>query len=162
MRYRKLRIAWSGAWAVVYLWFLSLWVQTSHISHDFTVGRLPYGIWVSAMSGQVMFSSLPDVDGQYKRLKLPPPDRSYVPTYAGGERTEFHRRDSMSDVWGDYTTYFSVPIWLLAALAATIGAIPWIRWSKRFTLRALLITMALVAVVSGLIICVARKYLHLD
>jgi hypothetical protein len=157
MRFRKLRIVWSGVCAAAYLGFLSLWVQTSHISRDFTVGRLPYGIWVSTMSGQVTFSSLPDVEAEHKRLGLPPPERFSVPRYAGGTRSEYQRHDFTSTVWGDYTVYFSVPLWLLAVLAAMIGVIPWIRWSNRFTIRTLFIAMTLVAVVLGLILCVARK-----
>ena len=154
MRFRKLRIAWSGAWAVAFLWFLSLWVQTSHISRDFTIGRLPHGIWVSTMSGQVMFSSLPDVEAKHKRLRLPPPESFSVPRYAGGTRSGFQRHDFTSTVWADYTTYFSVPIWLLAVVAASTGVIPWIRWSNRFSLRTLLIVTTLVAVVLGLIVAV--------
>jgi hypothetical protein len=104
-----------------------------------------------------MVSSLPDVEAEHKRLGLPPPESFSVPRYAGGTRSEFQRHDFLNTVWGDYTTYFSIPLWLLAVLAATLGVIPWIHWSKRFTLRALLIAMTVFAMVLGLILSVARK-----
>ena len=50
----------------------------------------------------------------------------------------------------------SIPVchsFLYAVLvSATIAAAPWIRWSKRFTLRTLLIATTLVAVVLGVIV----------
>jgi len=47
------------------------------------------------------------------------------------------------------------PIWLLILVAATLGAVSWARFSKRFSLRTLLIAMTLVAV--GLAFVVARS-----
>ncbi len=48
------------------------------------------------------------------------------------------------------------PQWLLILLAATSAAAPWIRWSKQFSLRTLLIATTLVAVVLGWIVAVLR------
>jgi len=45
-----------------------------------------------------------------------------------------------------------VPHWFLALFVATIGAMPWIGWSNKYSLRTLLIAMTLVAVVLGLIV----------
>jgi hypothetical protein len=45
----------------------------------------------------------------------------------------------------------AVPFWFVTLVAVVGGLIPWIRWSKRFSLRTLLIATTLVAVVLGLI-----------
>lgn len=44
----------------------------------------------------------------------------------------------------------AVPHWLLLLLAATISAMPWIKW--RFSLRTLLIATTLVAVGLGIVV----------
>jgi hypothetical protein len=52
------------------------------------------------------------------------------------------------------TNYFCVvlPHWFALALIATGAAVPWMQWSKRFSLRTLLIATTLVAVMLGLIV----------
>jgi hypothetical protein len=45
----------------------------------------------------------------------------------------------------------SVPLWSFALLAAGIAIVPWLPWSKRFSLRTLLIATTLVAVGLGVI-----------
>jgi hypothetical protein len=50
-----------------------------------------------------------------------------------------------------------VPHWFLVLISATLAAVPWIRWSSRFSLRTLLIVTTLVAVVLGLIVYVTRQ-----
>jgi predicted alpha/beta superfamily hydrolase len=46
---------------------------------------------------------------------------------------------------------FDLPYWFVVLLSAIFALPPWIRWSKRFSLRALLIVTTLVAVVLGMI-----------
>jgi hypothetical protein len=45
-----------------------------------------------------------------------------------------------------------LPYWMLVILASAVGFMPWMRWSKRFSLRTLLVATAIVAVVLGLIV----------
>jgi hypothetical protein len=45
-----------------------------------------------------------------------------------------------------------VPHWFPTMAIAILAAIPWLRWSKRFSLRALLIATTLVALVLGLVV----------
>ena len=49
-----------------------------------------------------------------------------------------------------------VPHWFLLGIVATLAPVPWIHWSKRFSLRTLLIATTLVAVVLGLVVYAAR------
>ncbi len=51
----------------------------------------------------------------------------------------------------------AVPDWVFVGSALTIGVIPWIRWSNRFTVRTLLIATTVVAMALGLVVYVARK-----
>lgn len=51
---------------------------------------------------------------------------------------------------------FVLPFWVFGLGFGAIGAAPWIRWSKRFSLRTLLIATALVAVGLGTVIYLAR------
>jgi hypothetical protein len=46
----------------------------------------------------------------------------------------------------------SVPLWSLALLAGGLAAVQWLPWSKRFSLRTLLIATALVAVGLGVFV----------
>jgi hypothetical protein len=81
-------------------------------------------------------------------------------------RIDSERRHS--DTPRDYVTneswYFryqgdlsvSVPHWFLVALIAVFGICPWIRWSKRFSLRTLLIATTLVAAGLAATVIVAR------
>lgn len=58
-----------------------------------------------------------------------------------------HLNGEVLDDW-----LFTIPYWLLLILSAIAGALSWVPWSKRFTLRTVLIAMTLVAVVLGLIV----------
>jgi hypothetical protein len=46
----------------------------------------------------------------------------------------------------------TIPHWFLGLLAAALATVPWIRWSKRFSLRTLLIATTLVAVALALVV----------
>src|SRR5687767_6734425 len=54
--------------------------------------------------------------------------------------------------WGAKCTGGIVPHWFAIATFASLAAVRWIRWSKRFTLRTLLIVTTLIALVLGAIV----------
>ena len=55
-------------------------------------------------------------------------------------------------------TLLLLPFWFVVMLVAAVGTAPWLPWwSKRFSLRTLLIATTLVAVVLGLVVYVARR-----
>jgi hypothetical protein len=65
----------------------------------------------------------------------------------------FHVRafDSQPRTFGwPYRTLFKVPYLIPVFIAAALAIIPWMRWSKRFSLRTLLIATTLVAVGLGI------------
>ena len=45
-----------------------------------------------------------------------------------------------------------VPFWMAVLSTGSLATAPWVRWSKRFRVRTLLIATTLVAVVLGLIV----------
>ena len=53
--------------------------------------------------------------------------------------------------WDTNLILIRVPIWVAALAAAILARAPWIRWSRRFRLRALLIATTLIALVLGII-----------
>ena len=74
--------------------------------------------------------------------------RIYVTCHLRGKR--FCRfRPTIDNVNRFYE--FVVPHWLVTALFAIIGFVPWIPW--KFSLRTLLIATTLIAVVLGLVVC---------
>jgi hypothetical protein len=52
-------------------------------------------------------------------------------------------------------TRIRLPYWLLALIAAILGALPWLRW--RFSLRTMLIGMTVVAALLGALVWAVRK-----
>jgi hypothetical protein len=75
-------------------------------------------------------------------------DSAYLPPASWSWRSGFIPESS----------YFesSVPHWILLIVSGSLAIVPWIHWSKRFSLRTLLIATTLVAMGLGIIIWAAR------
>ncbi len=50
-----------------------------------------------------------------------------------------------------------IPNWFLMLSCCGFGSVPWLPWSKRFSLRTLLLAMTLVAVVLGVLVWMVRN-----
>jgi hypothetical protein len=78
----------------------------------------------------------------------------YRPAWAG----QTNRHGFRYNVYSNGSWYVWGPLWvvgaLLAAIVAPLAALPWIR--SRFSLRTLLITTTLIAVVLGLVVYLSR------
>jgi hypothetical protein len=70
------------------------------------------------------------------------PQRLVPPTWGYG-----------SDIDGRYLRF---PHWFPVALSATFAAIPWIAWSRRFSIRAMLIGVTVVASLLGAMVYAVR------
>ncbi len=55
-------------------------------------------------------------------------------------------------IWRRDIVLVRTPIWIPALTVAILAGVPWIRWSKQFTIRTMLIATALVALVLGIIV----------
>ncbi len=75
--------------------------------------------------------------------------------YWGGPLQDWHEQNRESGIFGfayyvtPWNATYRVPYWFLVLMFATLAAVPWIRWSSRFSLRTLLIGMTVVAVLLG-------------
>jgi hypothetical protein len=148
MKYRKLRIAWSVACGILCVLLIALWVR-SHLRYDHLI---VYDI--DARGDVLVFKSLIGVIniGHHKER--------------GGAITRFNwmleteeldfRLDSYPLLFRVRGMYNEIEFryWFLVVLGGICASLSWLRW--RFSLRTLLITVTLSAVVLGLMIWAAK------
>jgi hypothetical protein len=156
MRFRKLRIAFSVTCIVACVLLIALWVR-SYWCWDDVAWRLTTkrGFLVSSQSGGAVldyheFDSSALALIKWRVRSQPSPDKNLLPiagideAYAGFLLLN-----------GPDGFLLVIPYWFLVPLTLALAATPWLpMWSRRFTLRTLLIATTLVAVVLGLIVAV--------
>jgi hypothetical protein len=156
MRFRKLRIAWSVGCGSLCVLLMALWVRsywqtdmvTFPISSSRALGAQSY--WASA--SLVILDSSYWVDSHNFRFEVSAAD-------GGSSWKQVHT------VFGGFamtpapnSCVITTPDWFLILLATALGGVPWLPWwSKRFSLRTLLITTTLVAVWLGFVVYMARR-----
>jgi hypothetical protein len=84
-------------------------------------------------------------------------DDSHPMSFGGFFGLEYRDNTDISKSVYDISRSVIMPYWLPVFLSGVFAAIPWIHWSKRFSLRTLLIATMLVAVGLGFIIWAARR-----
>jgi hypothetical protein len=151
MRFRKLRIAFSATCLIACLLLIALSVRsywsvdtiytnifgvafkTDSVKGSLQLIRNPSGPWgISSMS----------FDDWIKRRES---QQAFM-------RFAYQRKNAPPAV----RVFATVPHWAIALWCAIFATAPWLRWSKRFTLRTLLIATTLVAVVLGAIVYAVR------
>jgi hypothetical protein len=144
MRFRKLRIAFSVAFGTACVLLIVLWVRSFS--------------WVDTLSG---FSPTTFVFGlgsergtlgaewQTNAASFMHITRWQPKSYPPGTKpiTQFFCHYTARG-----TISIGLPIWFMVFVLSIAAVAPWIRWSKRFGLRTLLIATTLVAVVLGLVV----------
>jgi hypothetical protein len=149
MKYRKLRIAWSLLWGILCLSLTVLWVRSYHrdVKGRFQKDRVSY-----LDSQQRLFVFYSDAGGVYlSRTEFDP-----------GIGMGWSTNNAQNELLGFGTSVFShsisarIPHWFLVTITALLIPAPWISWSKRFSLRTLLIAMTVIAVGLGAIIYALR------
>lgn len=155
MRYRKLRIAWSVVWGLVAVLLVVLWVR-SFSNTDIAYGPLPSNrsFEFSSCWG-VLQASLSFAATGTPPFRLRSESLREIDKEAAEEMTRAVAPHGFRHVVLKGGSYVIVPHGFAMALAAVIGGIPW-ALPMRFSLRALLITTTLVAVVLGLIVWAAN------
>ena len=147
MKYRKLRIAWSVAWGVVAVLLCVLWVRSywkcdyvECVSKDLVLRTIAsnYGV-VSVTNNFVGVPGVTTFGWKYESRE------------STKQRPDFRWTRTSSEKPPVYIHY-----WIMISIAAALGTIPWIHWSKRFSLRTLLIATTLVAVGLGIIMWMSR------
>jgi hypothetical protein len=157
MRFRKLRIAWSGGCGIACVLLIALWVR-SYSCWDTLYGPLFGGkefavsTSIDATPGLKVLWYIPRLFGSQKVKWRFETDFSFKMTDAHANFTIY----GMS-IYRGFVTGFMVPFWFLAFVSATTAVLPWLPWIKwRFGLRTLLIATTLVALALGLIIFALR------
>jgi hypothetical protein len=140
MRFRKLKIAWSVVCCIASVLLIALWVR-SYSQTDYLNRQSPPSFLIQSHRGQLTYmSGLPErirlrlLSGQ---MHFDPASASPPPVCGFGVSRPV---SSMS--------LFFLPHWSVVLLTSALGGISWLRW--RFTLRTLLVAMALVAILLGL------------
>jgi hypothetical protein len=152
MRFRKLRIAWSVLWAIAAVLLVALWVRSYwRIDMATYIHSIKMVFHPSSLRGRIMLMVTPMtiIDG------------AGIQTYSITQATGI---DQLPDAFlGFYfchrpnSTIAILPYWFVVLCTGILTAVPWIRWSNRFSLRTLLIAMTLVAVLLGLAVYAASK-----
>jgi hypothetical protein len=171
MRFRKLRIAWSGVCGIACLLLIVLWVRSywwcemiyyhptlvdMHVFRS-DEGEISYGNWFFRAT---TMGSPPKIGLTLRTGRLF--DDGTGAGFGGSEVPNtplfnrvfrgFRRTDGLH-----YPGYLA-PYWFVMLVVAMFGSLPWFIQRKwRFTLRTLLIATTLVAVVLGLIVWAVRK-----
>src|SRR6476620_9350131 len=141
MKFRKLRIAWSVFWGLACVLLIVLWVRSywwvDMVSKTTTTSS---GWRVCLFSGRLSARWGPGwrpINKLHWALSRPIEE---TPAYPSDDVLGFSLRRG----------YFSIPIWCAAVMSGLLAPIPWwlskIPWSRRFSLRTLLIATTLVAV----------------
>ena len=145
MRFRKLRIAFSISCGIACVLLIALWVRS--YSQLYNLSNLSRQLSLSSCCGPVSvnvpFYSDESSDGCSTKITKLFGHQLFFDSYPAAYI-------SQDDVG------IAIPDWGIVGSARTIGVIPWIRWSNRFSLRTLLIATTLVAVVLGLAVWMVR------
>jgi hypothetical protein len=143
MRFGKLRIPFSAVCGIVCVLLIGLWVRSYWVGDAISWDQLPEQVAIISAVGGISYAEFAnpagDGDGSWRIYSQPiDPETKH--------RAIILRFQWIRDV---YDLHVIVPYWFPVLLAAAIGAAPWVRWSRGFSLRTLLIAATVVALVLG-------------
>jgi hypothetical protein len=159
MKFRKLRIAFSATCLIACVLLIVLWVRS--YAHVDCVTYIFAGSRMAAVESKV------------GRVYLSTGESCYPPGYTAMQSKRLDDDDVIYDFktakedgfkalifpseYCQFPKALRLQHWYVVSFFIALGAIPWIRWSRRFSLRTLLIATTLIAVVLGLAVYAARK-----
>lgn len=164
MKYRKLRIAFSVTCGIacvllVVLWVRSYWWKDSlYINYYGGTDRITY----TDVKSLRFFSTHGRIGISNRQMRWAPrivlirsrvsqPYREYQDDLGQTSTSAWFRLMH----WRGFSELL-VPYWGIVLTSGVLAAAPWIWWSRRFSLRTLLIATTLIAVVLGLIVYASR------
>lgn len=151
---RLIRTAATAVFACLGVFFLTLWLHNFWRS-DVAWAPLPHGGNVVLASHRGQLTATIDVPSSLIRRGQRPPTPPW-----GAQCYVVSRDEQRESLWPSAKAFrcrrvpftgeieMQAPYWSLIPLSLTLAAAPWVRWSKRFSLRALLIAMTLIAVIT--------------
>jgi hypothetical protein len=144
---RYLRIGWTVLCVLATLLLCVLWVRSYWDPYE---GQA-FGCWFASTRGIIA--------GCMIQLPTPTPSAGTNMMSVTIDAVEFIPVRGILGFSGSYAPpdwSFQIPYWCPVVLGGLFAAAPWIGWSRRFTLRTLLIAITAVAVVLGLIVWLVR------
>jgi hypothetical protein len=163
MKDRKLRIAWSVACGIICLLLFALWWR-SYWWEDWAYRSIATqrAFVIHSYKGQSRFSLGRSSTGYPKTPSRLPPE-AVVAHPLGWTSDSFpaSSREPRSsgidiDLIQQTGPFVAAPHWFLMSVAVALSATPWIKWSKRFSLRTLLIGMTVFAILLALVLWASR------
>jgi hypothetical protein len=155
MKLRKLRIAWSAAWGAMATLLIALWVHSYWCWDEIDVvipswlqRRIPHQSStmdqynVSSLRGQLHAHEVMTSWPQFKIISFRVSEFPATPSWV----IKFER-----GCWN-----VRCPHWVLVGVISGFAYLPWMRWSKSFSVRTLLILTTVFAVALGMILWATR------
>jgi hypothetical protein len=146
MRFRKLRIAFSATCAIACVLPIVLWVRSYWSVEGLCYYGKQYNYEILSQEGNVEVRSYEDLF-----------------SYPVGFQLKHNPIVGDANPFADSSVRFTIgpervviPYWFYLLVTVSIGGTPWLRWSRRFSLRTLLIATTLVAMVLGAIVYAVR------
>jgi hypothetical protein len=153
MKYRKLRIAWSVAWGVVCVVVVAQWVQSYYIFIQWAGKRSGTSLFMASSAfGRLSFGYHRDA-GQ---------DNVWLINYfrTNNLPAGLHRSrqipSQLGITWQPGHAGVHAPHGFAVILAGILAAAPAFSWSRRFSLRTMLIGMTLLAVGLSFMVWILR------
>ena len=151
MKFRKLRVGWLIACGGACVLLIALWLQSY-----FRVNKL----WrpTATNNGWMVWMFRGRVFARGGLGMRGPNELQWALSRGGDEAPVDRSKPVLGFAFGP--RYYSMPIWFAALIPGVLAAFPWvlssIPWSKRFSLRTLLIATTLVAVVLSVAVYATR------
>jgi hypothetical protein len=159
MRFRKLRIAWSVACGIVCALLIVMWVRSQWIT-DSLEGTLPGNTYIQLASipgaGGIVIYQQTSASSPQPWIRWSMPSAKFWDGGSGVPRPYSSGLLGYFD-WKNQSDFMVVvPDWFLIVVTISGSTLPWLPFSKRFTLRTLLIATTLIALVLGAIVWTVR------
>ncbi len=160
MRFRKLRIAFSATCLVACVLLIVLWIRSYSVVDSVCTGwrGVPYNVSICGEYGRL--------DISLREYDITPGTRAN-PLFYWHDQSAIEPNTIVRDLDGGIPgrSWFRfiprgryddagliIPLWFPPLLMVMLIALPWVRWSNRFSLRTLLIATTLIAVLLGLVV----------
>jgi len=170
MRFRKLRITWSVGCAIACVLLIMLWVRSywwwDQLYTPICLAAYESPSWegriISIESASGVLSAAWSTGGNpwYWHISYKLGDERYAFSPYGTVQTQgLHKSFLGFAVYREFgiNPTIRIPVWFAVLTTAALGYSSWLPWwSKRFSLRTLLIATTLVAVVLGAIVYAAK------
>ena len=154
---KHLRFSFSFACAILCLSIFAMWTRSYHWWDSVQWAFKPkQGVIIGSQSGGAFLEYF-DVSGtqlmppRWRVVVNPSPNTDFFPI--GGMDGGF--AGFLSHI-GPSGFLIGVPYWGLILTTIALASIPWVPWKRRFSLRAMLIAMTIVAAALGVIVLFAQ------